>query len=81
MPNHIAEVRWTCGCGAKVKARLDMSKPGVPVQCPNSPCKVTRTPPGQITHLSVETDLGVWRDVDLDRLIAPVDWRLVGSVV
>jgi hypothetical protein len=81
MPSPIADVHWTCVCGAKVKGRLDMSKAGVTIRCPNSPCKVTRSLLGQIEHLSVETERGVWRRVDLDRLIHPVDWRLMVSVV
>ena len=73
MPSPIAEVHWTCVCGTKVKAIVDMDKAGVNVPCPNSPCKVTRTPPGQITRIWVETGLGVWKEVDLDRLISPAD--------
>jgi hypothetical protein len=69
----VAEVFWTCVCWTKVKAVVDMDKAGVNVPCPNSPCKVTRTPPGQITRIWVETGLGVWKEVDLDRLISPAD--------
>ena len=69
----VAEVGWTCACGTKVKAVLDMTKASVTVQCPIPPCKVTRTLLGQIKDLSVETELGVWRAVDLNRLIYPAD--------
>ena len=49
------------------------SKASVTVWCPNPPCKVTRTLPGQIMQLSVETALGVWTAVDLTGLIYPTD--------
>ena len=55
-----AEVFWTCACGSKVRAILDMTEASATVRCPNSSCKVTRTLPGQITELSVETAPGVW---------------------
>jgi hypothetical protein len=64
-------VFWTCSCGSKVKAALDMSKASVTVQCPNPPCKVRRTLPGQITQLSVETAPGVWTWMDLTGLVHP----------
>jgi hypothetical protein len=67
-----AEVYWSCACGAKVKALLDMNKAGVAVQCPNPPCQATRTLPGQITHLWVKTERGVWKEVDLG-LLRPAD--------
>jgi hypothetical protein len=47
-----------------VKARLDMSKVGATVQCPNHSCNARRTLSGQITRLSVETEQGVWGEVD-----------------
>jgi hypothetical protein len=71
MTSPIAEVYWTCACGAKVKALLDMNKAGVAVPCPIPECNVTRILPGQITHLWAETELGVWRQMHLDRLISP----------
>jgi hypothetical protein len=66
-----AEVAWTCACGIKVKAGLDMTRPNVTVQCPNSSCDAKHILPGQITRLSVETELGVWRSVDVNSLIYP----------
>jgi hypothetical protein len=66
-----AEVVWTCSCGIRVKAGLDMTQPNVTVQCPNPSCNVKRTLPGQITRLSVETGLGVWRVVDVNSVIDP----------
>jgi hypothetical protein len=69
----IAEVGWTCVCGTKVKALLDMTKAGVTKQCPNPSCKVTRTLPGYITRLWVEIERGIWREVDVGRLIYPAD--------
>jgi hypothetical protein len=66
-----AAVWWTCSCGIKVKAVLDMSRTSVTVQCPNTSCTAQRTVPGQITRLSVETEQHVWRAVDLDWLIYP----------
>jgi hypothetical protein len=68
-----AEVYWTCSCGSKVKAVLDMSKASVTVQCPTRPCKVTRTLPGNVTQLSVEKAPGVWTLMDLTGLIYPAD--------
>src|SRR5215813_12539616 len=47
-----AEVFWTCACGSKVWAVLDMTKVSATVRCPNPPCKVSRTLPGQITELT-----------------------------
>jgi hypothetical protein len=55
-----AEVFWTCACGIKVRAVLDMTKVSATVRCPNPPCRVTRTLPGQITELTVETAPGLW---------------------
>jgi len=57
-----AEVFWTCACGSKVRAVLDMSKVSATVRCPNHACTVGRTLPGQITELTVETAPGVWMD-------------------
>ncbi len=68
-----AEVYWTCVCGSKVRAVLDLSKTNVTVGCPNPPCKITRTLPGQIMQLSVETARGVWTGTDLTGLIYPID--------
>jgi len=64
-------VWWTCSCGIKVKAGLDMSKAAATVQCPNTSCNVQRTFPGLITGLSIETELGVWHGVDVNWLIHP----------
>jgi hypothetical protein len=66
-----AQVAWTCSCGINVKAGLDMTRPNVTVQCPNPSCNAKRTLPGQITRLSVETEQGVWRSVDVKSLIDP----------
>ena len=66
-----AEVAWTCACGIKVKAGLDMTRPNVTVQCPNPSCNAKHILPGQITRLLVETALGVWRSVDVNSLIYP----------
>lgn len=65
MEKQRAEVFWTCACGSKEKANLDMTKTGVTIQCPNPPCKVMRTLPGQITQLFVETAPGMWTEVDV----------------
>src|SRR5262249_31286356 len=51
-----AVVWWTCSCGIKVKAALDMSRTSVTVQWPNTACNAKRTIPGQITAWSVETE-------------------------
>ena len=66
-----AEVAWTCACGIKVKAGLDMTRPNTTVQCPNPSCNAKHILPGQITRLLVETELGVWRSVDVNSLIYP----------
>jgi hypothetical protein len=66
-----AFVAWTCVCGIKVKAGLDMTNAGVPIRCPNPSCKTTRTLPGQIAQLSVEAEQGAWRSVDVNSLIDP----------
>jgi hypothetical protein len=55
-----AEVFWTCACGIKVQAVLDMTKVSAIVRCPNARCSVTRTLPGQIIELGVETTPGLW---------------------
>jgi hypothetical protein len=68
-----SEVFWTCACGIKVRAVLDMSKARETVQCPSPPCKVTRTLPGQIEQLSLWTEQGVWTAVDLSGLIRPAN--------
>jgi hypothetical protein len=68
-------VFWSCACGNVVKAVLDMSNASMTVQCPNPCCKVTRTLPGKVTHLSVETAPGVWTGTDLAGLVHPVDQR------
>jgi hypothetical protein len=60
-----AEVYWTCACGNKVRVVLDMSEAGVTQACPNPSCKVTRTLPGRVRELSVETALGIWTKVDV----------------
>jgi hypothetical protein len=60
-----SEVFWTCACGTRVKAILDLNDTNVTVPCPNPSCKITRTLPGQITQLFVETEPGVWRHVDV----------------
>jgi hypothetical protein len=64
---------WTCACGIKVKASLDMSKAGVALACPNPSCKVTRTLPGRVRELSVETALGMWKKVDVTGLVRSSD--------
>ena len=60
-----AVVFWTCVCGIKVKAGLDMGKASATVQCPDPSCNTKRTLPGHITRLSVETERGMWREVDV----------------
>jgi hypothetical protein len=64
-----AFVWWTCSCGIKVKAGLDMARRCVTVQCADPSCRATRTIPGQIMQLSVETEDGQWRGVDVNWLI------------
>jgi hypothetical protein len=66
-------VFWDCACGSKVRAVLDMTKARMTVECPNPSCEVTRTLPGQVTQLSVETALGVWAEMDLTGLLHPAD--------
>jgi len=58
-----AEVFWTCAYGSKVWAVLDITEVSATVQCPNRACTVTRTLPGQITELTVQTAPGLWMDV------------------
>jgi hypothetical protein len=70
-----AEVFWTCACGSKAKAALDLTEASVTIRCPNPSCKVTRTLPGQIMQLSVETAPGVWAAMDLTGLIYPTAQR------
>jgi hypothetical protein len=65
MSTLISEVFWTCACGTKMKAILHMSDTSVTLRCPTPSCKITRTLPGQITKLSLETEPGVWRGVDV----------------
>jgi hypothetical protein len=60
-----SEVFWTCSCGSKVKAGLDMTEASATVRCPNPLCQLTRTLPGQIMQLSVETALGTWTGMDV----------------
>ena len=63
-----AEVFLTCACGTRVKAILDMSDTSVTVPCQNPSCKITHTLIGQITQLFVETEPGVWRQVDVSKM-------------
>jgi hypothetical protein len=70
-----AEVFWTCACESKVWAVLDMTKVSATVQCPNPSCKVTRTLPGRITELSMETAPGAWIWVDVTGLACSADQR------
>jgi hypothetical protein len=73
MEKWTAEVYWTCVCGIKGRAVLDMSEAGVTHVCPNPSCKVTRTLPGQVRGLSVETTLGIWTNVDVTGLVRSSD--------
>jgi len=66
-----AVVFWTCACDVKVKAVLTMGGTSVTVQCANPSCKATRTLPGQITQLWVESEQYVWRNVELNWLVHP----------
>ena len=66
-----AVVWWTCSCGIKVKAVLDLNKAGATVECADPSCRSRRTLPGQITRLSVETERDVWRVVDVNWLVYP----------
>ena len=61
----MSEVFWVCGCGTKVTAILRMTDTSMTVRCPTKSCTVTRTLPGEITKLWVETSSGVWRGVNV----------------
>src|SRR5215467_12561585 len=65
METLMSEVFWVCGCGTKVTAILRMTDASIAVRCPTPSCTVTRTLPGEITKLSVETGSGVWRGVNV----------------
>jgi hypothetical protein len=73
MEKWIAEVYWTCVCGIKGRAVLDMSEAGVTQVCPNPSCKVSRTLPGRVRELSVQTTLGKWTKVDVTGLVGSSD--------
>ena len=73
MEKWTAEVYWTCVCGNKGRAVLDMSEAGVTQACPNPSCKVTRTLPGRVRELSVEMALGIWTKVDVTGLVRSSD--------
>ena len=42
-----------------------MTDTSMPVRCPTPRCTATRTLPGEITKLAVETELGVWKEVNV----------------
>jgi hypothetical protein len=66
-------VAWTCACGTKVRAVIEIDDANVKVQCPYPSCSRMRTLPGHITDLWIAAEIETvgWQKVGVNWLMYP----------